>query len=223
MKRILVVENDTSQRNALSHALRSNSFDVEEAASGEEALDMIQASDFDLVLLDEVMPNMSGIEALIEIKKMKAKIRVIIMSGCPTLDDAVAAIKKGASNYLSRPLQMDKLIVSIRRALEEFKFENITLTEDLDVTFGSLSHRIRRNIITLLHHNSKMHLMEMVRSLDIEDHTKLLFHARILKEAGIIRQKKDKSYFLTEDGEKWSHVIHQSIISFSANSDKIIN
>jgi Mn-dependent DtxR family transcriptional regulator len=65
--------------------------------------------------------------------------------------------------------------------------------------------------------------MEMVRSLDIEDHTKVVFHTRILKEAGIIKQKKDKSYFLTENGEKLSNVIDQSIISFSANSNENIN
>jgi DNA-binding response OmpR family regulator len=177
-------------------------FDVEEAASGEEALDLIQASDFDLVLIDEVMPTMSGMEAFIEIKKLKPHIRVIMMTDFPTIDDAVAAIKKGASNYLSKPLQMDKLLVSIRRTLDEFKFENSTLTDDLDVTFGSLSHQIRRDIMSLLRQNNKMHLMEMVRSLGIEDHTKVIFHTKTLKESGLISQKQDKSYYLTKDGEQ---------------------
>ena len=202
MKRILVVEDDTIQRKALSHALRSHTFDVQEAASGEDSLDMIQASEFDLVLLDEVMPNMSGMETLTEIKKLKAKSCVIMITDFPTIDDAVAAIKKGASNYLTKPLQINKLIVSIRRALEEFTSENFTLADDLDVTFGSLSHQIRRNIMSLLRQHDKMHLMEMVRSLGIDDHTKVIFHTKTLKESGLIRQEKDKSYLLTKDGER---------------------
>ena len=223
MKKILVVADEESQRKELARSLNSNKFAVEEAVSGEDALDMIRTSDFDLVLLEHVMPQMNGMDVLSRIKKMKPGMPVIMLTGFASIDDAVEAVKKGANNYLSRPFEMDKLFLSIQQALEESKLQASTSMADLDVTFGSLSHRIRRNIITLLHHNSKMYLMEMVRSLDIEDHTKLLFHARILKEAGIIQQKKDKSYFLTEEGEKWSHVIHQSIISFCANSNKIID
>ena len=223
MKKILVVADEESQRKELARSLNSNKFAVEEAVSGEDALDMIRTSDFDLVLLEHVMPQMNGMDVLSRIKKMKPGMPVIMLTGFASIDDAVEAVKKGANNYLSRPFEMDKLFLSIQQALEESKLQASTSMADLDVTFGSLSHRIRRNIITLLHHNRKMYLMEMVRSLDIEDHTKVVFHTRILKEAGIIQQEKDKSYFLTEDGEKLSHVIHQSIISFSANSNKIIN
>lgn len=208
MKKILIVDDDANQLKALSRILSLNKFIVEQAASGEEALDMIQSSDFDLVLLDHLMPNMSGMDVLIEIKKLKPRIRVIMVTGFANIDDAVEATKKGASNYLSKPINVDKLIVSIRRALEESKFKSFKPKSDLDVTFGLLSHQIRRSMISMLHQNNKMHLMEMVRSLQIEDHTKVVFHARILKEAGVVKQGKDKSYFLTEIGEKITNCIN---------------
>ncbi|UCH80998.1 MAG: sigma-54-dependent Fis family transcriptional regulator [Nitrospiraceae bacterium] len=202
MKKILIVDDDANQLKLLSRLLHSNKFNVVAAPSGEEALEKIHTSDFDLVLLDQVMQQMSGIDVLVEIKKLKPWMSVIIITGFATVDDAVEATKKGASNYLSKPLDVDKLIVSIRRALEESKFKPLAPTADLDVTFGLLSHQIRRNMITMLRQNNKMHLMEMVRFLRIEDHTKVVFHARILKQAGVVKQDKDKSYFLTARGEK---------------------
>ena len=202
MTKILIIDDDTNQLKALSRTLTQHKFHIDTANSGQDGLDKIQTSDFDLVLLDQVMPDMNGLEVLMEIKKLKPRIRVIMITGFATIDDAVEATKKGASNYLSKPLEVDKLIVSIRRALRKSKFESLVPTIDLDVTFGLLSHQIRRNMITMLLQNNKMHLMEMVRSLRIEDHTKVVFHARMLKESGIIKQGKDKSYFLTKDGEQ---------------------
>jgi DNA-binding response OmpR family regulator len=202
MIRILVVDDDSNQRKALLRYLTSEKYVVEDVSSGEEAVERIKSSDFDCVLLDQVMPNMSGIDVLVEIKKMKPTIQVIMLTGSATIDGAVESIKKGASNYLSKPFHTDKLIFCIQRSLEELKSKRISSMVDMDVTFGSMSHEIRRSIIALLQQHKKMHLMEMVRSLGIEDHTKVIFHTRILKESGFIRQEQDKSYLLTTDGAK---------------------
>ena len=72
----------------------------------------------------------------------------------------------------------------------------------LDFTLSSLSNPIRRKIIKLLFQNNGMHLMELTRALDIEDHTKVIFHLKMLKDSELINQDKRKSYFLTKEGER---------------------
>ncbi len=95
MKKVLIVDDDANQLKVLSRLLRSNKFDVEAVTSGEEALEKIDSTDFDLVLLDQVMPDMSGIDVLTEIKKLRPRICVIMITGFATIDDAVEATKKG--------------------------------------------------------------------------------------------------------------------------------
>jgi len=90
----------------------------------------------------------------------------------------------------------------VKRALEEVRFEEGIKKLDLDYTLGSLTNYIRRNIIKLLSTGKAMRLMEVTKELEIEDHTKVVFHLKILKESGIIEQDKDKRYLLTKEGEK---------------------
>jgi DNA-binding response OmpR family regulator len=202
MNSILIVDDDKNQRLVLSDVLKSEKFAVDEASSGEEALEKARTYDFDVMLLDEVMPYMSGMDVLGEIRKLKPGISVIIVTGFATVDNAVEAMKRGASDYISKPIDIDELVVSIRRALEEAKFDAGTHNPDLDFVLSSLSNPIRRNIIKMLCQNKRMHLMKMTRLLEIEDHTKVLFHMKMLKEAGLVEKDKQKSYYLTYEGRK---------------------
>ena len=72
----------------------------------------------------------------------------------------------------------------------------------MDDTFGSLSHAIRRQILLLLKQDGEARFMEITRTLEIEDHTKMNFHLKVLKEAGLIKRKQDKLYRLTTEGEQ---------------------
>lgn len=202
MKKVLVVDDDAELRSTLSEILKGAGYHIDEAPSGKEAIEKITAKDFDIALLDLMMPKMSGIDVLKAIKKIKPKIKVIMITAFATVENAVDAIKKGASDYISKPFRIDDLLTIIRRVIEEGRFEEGITKLNLDYTLSSLANPIRRNILRLLNSRKSMRLMELVRELEIEDHTKVVFHLKVLKESGIIEQDKDKSYSLTKEGER---------------------
>lgn len=202
MKKVLIVDDDAELRSNLSEILKGAGYHIAEAPSGKEAVEEITSKDFDIVLLDLMMPKMSGIDVLKEIKKIKPKIRVIMITAFATVENAVDAIKKGASDYISKPFRIDDLLTTIRRVIEEGRFEEGITKLDLDYTLSSLASPIRRNIIRLLNSRKSMRLMEIVRELKIDDHTKVVFHLKMLKESSMIAQDKSKLYALTGEGER---------------------
>lgn len=202
MKKVLIVDDDAELRSTLSEILKGAGYHIDEASSGKEAIEKMASKDFDIALLDLMMPKMNGIETLTELKKITPKTKVIMITAFATVENAVDAIKKGASDYISKPFRIDDLLTTIRRVIEEGRFEEGITKLDLDYTLSSLANPIRRNILRLLNSRKSMRLMELVRELGIEDHTKVVFHLKVLKESGIIEQDKDKSYSLTEEGER---------------------
>ena len=202
MKKILIVDDDAEMRENLSDILREAGYCTDEAVSGSEALEKVASEEYDIALLDMIMPNRDGIDILTEMRRVRPRMRVIMITAFATIENAVTAIKKGASDYISKPFKIIELITTIKRVIEESRFESDIKKMNIEDTLSSLSNPIRRNIINLLNSRNKMRLMEITRELDIEDHTKVVFHLRMLKEAGIIEQGKDKSYFLTKEGER---------------------
>ena len=118
MGRILIVDDEYSVRFALSEVLRKKDFATLEAGSGRDAIRILKEDDVDLVLLDLAMPEMDGIETLQEIKRIKPGVPVIIVTGRGDIAAAVRATKLGAYDFLSKPPQVERLVVTIRRALE---------------------------------------------------------------------------------------------------------
>lgn len=118
--RILIVDDEKEIRGFLSKALsRLGGFQVELAESGEDALQKMEKDPFDLVLTDLKMPKMDGLQLISEIAKSKPETLTIMMTGHGTIDSALTAMKRGASDYLMKPLNLDELIVRIRKVLEE--------------------------------------------------------------------------------------------------------
>lgn len=200
MKRILIVDDDREFRSNLSEVLKDAGYDADEAQSARQAIEKMGDNEFDVVLLDFMMPKMSGMDALLELRKIQPRTKVIMITAFATVENAVDAIKKGASDYISKPFKIDELLTTIRRVLEEARFEEGRKKLDFDDTLSSLGNPIRRNILRLLCTKEVMRLMEITRDLGIDDHTKVVFHLRILKEAGIIEQNSDKLYSLTKEG-----------------------
>lgn len=200
-KKILVVDDDDELRTNIADLLADNNYHVETASSGPEAIEKATMG-FDIVLLDYMMPGMSGLEVITEIKKITPATKIIMITAFATTENAVNAIKLGASEYLSKPFAIDNLLITIKRVLEEARFEKSIQKLDMDFTLSALANPIRRKIIRLLHTHKSMRLMEFTKALDISDHTKVIFHLKSLKETHIIRQNKDRSYSLTKEGTK---------------------
>jgi len=118
--RILVVDDEKEIRDFLYKALsRLGGFRVELAETAEEALQKIEKDPFDLVLTDLKMPKMDGLQLVTEIAKLKPEILTVMMTGHGTIDSALEAMKRGASDYLMKPLNLDELIIRIQKVLEE--------------------------------------------------------------------------------------------------------
>ena len=140
---ILVVDDDGAHRAMLKKLLGGWGYDVHEAGDGSVAIEEVRLRAFDLILMDIRMLNVSGIEALEQIKIINPAIPVIIMTAYASVETAVNALKKGAYDYLTKPLDFDELKIVIARATEHtrLKKENEYLKERLDEKFD------RRNII----------------------------------------------------------------------------
>jgi DNA-binding response OmpR family regulator len=202
MKKILIVDDDKELRAHVDEILQGAGYETKQAASGKEAVEKCVDEDYDLVLLDLMMPRMGGTDVLAELRKVSPRSRIIMITAFATIDNAVEVIKRGASDYVTKPFKIDEFLARIRRVLEEASFDACGVKGDLDCILSSLSNPIRRKIIHILAMRKTIRLMELVRELSIEDHTKVIFHMKILREAGVVGQDKDRSYIFTKDGEK---------------------
>jgi len=116
--KILITDDEKSIRNALREILEFESYSVLEAENGEQALSTIRSEAIDLVMLDIKMKGMDGIEVLGKIKELKPELPVIMISGHGTIKIAVEATKTGAFDFLEKPPDLNRLLISIRNALK---------------------------------------------------------------------------------------------------------
>ncbi len=130
---ILVVEDGHTQRKMLGDFLKDEDYEVAEAANGGEALKKLKEAYFNLVLLDYKMPGMDGMEVLGHIKDMNPEMDVIMMTAYGTVETAVQAMKAGAADYITKPIELDELLIQIERISERRTLlrENELLREEL--------------------------------------------------------------------------------------------
>lgn len=115
--KILVVDDEELVRESLSEILRLEGYTVHTAASGEEALEMLQVEPYDLVLLDLKMPGMDGVEVMKTISKNIPDTKVILLTGHGSLESAVEALRAGAQDYLIKPASSRDLLTSVAQGL----------------------------------------------------------------------------------------------------------
>ncbi|PXF56558.1 MAG: two-component system response regulator [Deltaproteobacteria bacterium] len=116
--RLLLVDDEEMFLEFLSRRLKSYQYDVTTCLSGENALEMIIDHDFDVVILDVLMPGMDGIETLGEIKKIKPLTEVIMLTGHASRESGIEGMKLGAYGYLSKPCNTEDLIAKINKAYD---------------------------------------------------------------------------------------------------------
>jgi len=136
---ILVVDDDRAHRTMLRTLLGGWGYVVQEADDGARAIEQVHEKSYDLILMDVRMVEVSGLEALSEIKSYNPAIPIIIMTAYSSVETAVEALKKGAYDYLSKPLDFDELELAIGRAMDHtrLKEENRALKERLGVGFNT--------------------------------------------------------------------------------------
>jgi DNA-binding NtrC family response regulator len=123
MTKILVVDDKEQMRDVLRKFLAAEGYAVTVAANGREALEQLNRAQFDLVLSDIKMPGMDGEELLDEILQSNPQATVILMTAFGSIEAAVAAIKRGATDYISKPFEMDEVLLRVSRALKEKRLE----------------------------------------------------------------------------------------------------
>ncbi|HEV7230040.1 MAG TPA: sigma-54 dependent transcriptional regulator [Bacteroidia bacterium] len=118
MPKILIIDDEKSIRKTLREILEYENFKVEEAADGLEGFGMIGKEKYDIVLCDIKMPKMDGIELLEKVMASGTDIPIIMVSGHGNIETAVEAVKKGAFDYIAKPLDLNRLLVTVRNAME---------------------------------------------------------------------------------------------------------
>src|SRR3954466_11127802 len=133
--RILVIDDEAGIRRSVRMILEYEGYDVQEASSGPEGLAMAERDAPDLVFLDVKMPGMDGLEALQRIKAAKETLPVVIISGHGTVSTAVEATKAGAFDFIEKPLASERVLVTIRNALDQTRLrdENTSLKRAVEV------------------------------------------------------------------------------------------
>ncbi|HEX8326005.1 MAG TPA: sigma-54 dependent transcriptional regulator [Hymenobacter sp.] len=139
MPRILIIDDERAIRNTLKEILEFENYTVDQAEDGPAGLDMLIAQKYDVVLCDIKMPKMDGLEVLTRAQAMGADAAFIMVSAHGSIDTAVEATKKGAYDFLSKPPDLNRLLVTVRNALDRSKLvsETKTLKKKLSVTKGS--------------------------------------------------------------------------------------
>ena len=119
MVNILVIDDEKSIRNTLKEILEYEKFKVELAEHGADGLEKYKKGNYDIVLCDIKMPEMDGLEVLEKIFEEEGDAQVIMISGHGNIDNAVEAIKKGAYDFIEKPLDLNRLLITIRNALDK--------------------------------------------------------------------------------------------------------
>ncbi|SHK00476.1 two-component system, NtrC family, response regulator HydG [Malonomonas rubra DSM 5091] len=137
MKTLLLVDDDNAHRTMLKAHLGSEGYEIIEADDGDVAVHLARERHIDLVLLDLKMQRMDGLEALAEIRKHKPELPVIIITAFSSVENAVEAMKQGAFDYVTKPVDSDALSMTVKRALDftSLQQENSSLKQRLGEKF----------------------------------------------------------------------------------------
>ena len=131
--RILVVDDEPAQREVVSNFLKKQGLDVSSAENGVKALQLFRQDSIDLILTDQKMPHMSGLDLLQAVHAINPETPVILMTAFGSIEAAVSAIQGGATDYLTKPLNLDELLYRIRQVSDRYRIinENRELREAL--------------------------------------------------------------------------------------------
>lgn len=207
-EKIIVIDDDEDLRKTIVEILTAHHYRVESYETAEAALEQCLVDQPHLAIIDNMMPGMGGMAFLPLLKNQLPRIKIIMITAFSTVDNAVAAMKTGADDYLAKPFKRDELLMTVKRSLEALKFSAKVKQPEIDETLACLSNQIRRQILSELSKRGKIRFMDLTRTLKIADHTKVHFHLKNLKSSSLVCQDREKAYSLTPQGEKMVEYLH---------------
>lgn len=135
MDRICLVEDENKVSSFIKKGLHEHNYEVDVADNGEDALDLMQQHDYNLVILDVMLPGMSGIELCRRLRKLQPQLPVLMLSALGTIDDKVNGLQSGSDDYLVKPFHFNELLARIEALLRRKKLAD---GDDHILSFGGL-------------------------------------------------------------------------------------
>ena len=117
--RMLVVDDEAKLRNLMGQIIRQEGYLVDEASNGEQALELLKRTCYDLMTVDMSMPGMSGVEVVHHARQLRPDLSIIIVTAHPTVESAIMAVKSDVTDYLLKPCTADDLLLTISKAMQE--------------------------------------------------------------------------------------------------------
>ncbi len=142
--RILVVEDEKKIADFIRRGLREEGYAVDAAYDGEEGLFLARTNDYDLVLLDLMLPKLDGLTLCKKLKEAKVKARVIMLTAKGTVKDKVLGLDSGADDYLTKPFAFEELLARIRAILRKNEAQAPTKLKLADLELDLLTHKVAR-------------------------------------------------------------------------------
>jgi DNA-binding NtrC family response regulator len=144
---ILVIDDEEIMREILDTLLTREGYDVRVASTGAEGLELTKSLPFDAAIVDVMMPGLDGIETLDELKKIDDELPVVMITAFASVENAIAAMKRGAFDYITKPFKNDEVLVVVRNAVERRRLlaENTALRQNLQAQYNRFSGIIGRS------------------------------------------------------------------------------
>ncbi|MBI4597461.1 MAG: response regulator transcription factor [Candidatus Omnitrophica bacterium] len=158
--RILVVEDDARVASFIRRGLREEHYTVDVGADGEQALYLAQTNDYDLLILDLLLPKRSGLDVLRELRKDGVTIPILVLTAKDERSDKVAGLDAGADDYLTKPFGFDELLARVRALMRRRGDMVQTIMRVADVEMDTLRHRVTRGGKDIMLTNREYGLLE---------------------------------------------------------------
>ena len=142
--RILIVDDEQSLLDQLKRALEGQRYMVETAPDGEEALDKLLATPFDLIILDIMLPRQDGLSVLGELRQMGLTTPVLILTARGEIDDKIKGLDQGADDYLAKPFSLDELLARIRVLLRRAGGQSNSMLQIKDLRLDTVSREVSK-------------------------------------------------------------------------------
>jgi len=147
--RILIVEDEKKVAAFIKKGLEEETYAVDVAHDGEEGLFLASESQFDLIILDLMLPKINGLDVLTRLREQKVGTAILLLTAKDSVEDKVTGLNKGADDYLTKPFAFSELLARVRSLLRRGAGDTKTLLKVGDLTLDLVSHNVKRNEVEM--------------------------------------------------------------------------